>query len=64
VAKHLSPAKINPDCIEHATIYRMIDTKMKGTRHHNIQLYQVVKSWQLLHQESDSTEVSPYDGGT
>jgi hypothetical protein len=70
VVEHLAPTKLNPDCIEHVTIDWIMDTKMKGTRQQNIQLYRVVKAGQVsssgkvAHQESDSTEVSPYDGGT
>jgi hypothetical protein len=41
---------MNPDCIEHATIDHIMDTKIKGTHQHEIQLYRVIKVGQLLHQ--------------
>ena len=36
--------------MEHVNIDRIMDTHVKGTHQHNIQLYQVVKVGQLLHQ--------------
>ena len=36
--------------MEHASTDKIVDTKVKGTRQQRIQLYQVVKAEQLLHQ--------------
>jgi hypothetical protein len=55
---------------KHVTFDWIMDTKTKDTHQQTIQLYRVVKagqvssSGQVAHQESDSTEVSPSDGGT
>ena len=50
VAEQLTPTELNPNCMEQATIDRIMDTQVKGTRQQKIQLYQVVKAGQLLHQ--------------
>jgi hypothetical protein len=48
--EQLAPTELNPDCIEQATVDRIMDTKTKDTRQQTIQLYQVLKSRQFLHQ--------------
>ena len=50
IAEQLTPTKLNPNCMEQATIDQIIDTQIKHTRQQNIQLYRVVKAGQLLHQ--------------
>ena len=50
VAEHLEPTKLNPDCLEQATVDRVMDTQVKGTRQQRVQLYRVVKAGQFLHQ--------------
>ena len=50
VAEQLTPTKLNPDCMEQATIDRIMDMQVKGTHQQKIQLYWVVKVGQLLHQ--------------
>jgi hypothetical protein len=36
--------------MEQASTYQIVETQVKGTRQQRIQLYQVVKAGQLLHQ--------------
>jgi len=50
IAEQLTPTKLNLDCMEHATTDQIMDKHVKNTRQQNIQLYQVVKASQLLHQ--------------
>ena len=46
----LTSTELNPDCIEQATIDRIMDTQInKLTQKQKIQLYQVIKVDQLLH---------------
>jgi hypothetical protein len=44
VVEHFTPTKLNIDYIEQETIYQIMDTKTKGTRQQNIQLYQIIKA--------------------
>jgi len=50
VAEQLEPTELNPNCLEQATIDRVMDTQVKGTRQQRVQLYRVVKAGQFLHQ--------------
>ena len=50
VAEQLKPTDLNPDCIQNESNDHIVDTHIKGTRQQRIQLYQVVKAGQLLHQ--------------
>jgi hypothetical protein len=50
IVKKLTPTKLNHYCIEKASINHIVDTQVKGTLQQWIQLYRVVKAWQLLHQ--------------
>jgi hypothetical protein len=50
MAQQLTPIELNPDCKEQATIDRIMDTQIKNPHQQRIQLYQVVKSGQVLHQ--------------
>jgi len=50
IAEQLTPTELNPDCMEQATIDRIMDTQIKHTCQQNVQLYRVVKAGQLLHQ--------------
>jgi len=50
IVEQLTPAKLNPNCIEHATIDEIMDTHINNTRKQRIQLYQGFKADQLLHQ--------------
>jgi hypothetical protein len=50
ITEQLTLTELNPDCMEHASTDQIVDTQVKGTRQHRIQLYRVVKAWQLLHQ--------------
>ena len=36
VAEQLTPIELNPDCLEQATIDRIMDTQIKNTRQQNI----------------------------
>ena len=56
MAEQLTPTELNPDCMEQATTDRIMDTQIKNTRQQKIQLYQVVKTGQLLHQGKWLTE--------
>ncbi len=50
IAEQLTPTELNPVCMEQAATDRIMDTQIKHTCQQNIQLYQVVKVGQLLHQ--------------
>jgi hypothetical protein len=50
IAEQLTPTELNPDYMEQASTDQIVDTWVKGTRQQWIQLYQVVKAGQLLHQ--------------
>jgi hypothetical protein len=50
IAEHLKPININPNCMKHESNDHIVDTQVKGTHQQRIQLYQVVKAGQLLHQ--------------
>jgi hypothetical protein len=50
IEEQLTPTQLNPDCMEHASTNKIVDTQVKGTRQQRIQLYQVVKAGKLLHQ--------------
>ena len=50
VAEQLTPTELNLDYMEQATTDRIMDTQVKNTHQQKIQLYQVVKVGQLLHQ--------------
>jgi len=50
IAEQLTPIELNPDCMEHATTNRIMDTHVNNTHQQNIQLYRVVKAGQLLHE--------------
>ena len=50
VVEHLTPIELNPNCMEQATIDRIMDTQVKGTHQQKIQLYRVVKAGQLLNE--------------
>ena len=50
VAEQLTPTKLNLDCIQPASNDHILDTQIKENRQQSIQLYQVVKAGQLLHQ--------------
>ena len=50
MAEQLTPTELNPDCMEQATTDWIMDTQIKNTCQQKIQLYQVVKAGQLLHQ--------------
>jgi hypothetical protein len=50
IVEQLTPTDLNPDCMEQESTDQIVDTQIKGTRQQRIQLYRVVKAWQLLHQ--------------
>jgi hypothetical protein len=50
VAEQLTPTELNPDYIQQKSNDHIVDTQIKGTQQQMIQLYQVVKAGQLLHQ--------------
>jgi hypothetical protein len=50
ILEQLTPIDINPYCMEHASTNQIVDTQFKGAHQHRIQLYQVFKVGQLLHQ--------------
>eukprot|EP00253_Pinus_taeda_P036180 PITA_36180 len=50
IAEQLTPTELNPDCMEQDATDRIMDTQIKHAYQQNIQLYQVVKAGQLLHQ--------------
>jgi hypothetical protein len=50
IAEQLTPTELNPDCMEQASIAQIVDTRVKGTRQQQNQLYRVAKAGQLLHQ--------------
>ena len=50
IAEQLTPTELNPACMEQVSTDRIMDTQIKHTRQHNIQLYRVVKAGKLLHQ--------------
>jgi len=50
VAEQLAPTELNPECLDQATIDRIMDTQVKGTRQQRFQLYWVVKDGKLLQQ--------------
>ena len=50
IAEELTPKELNPDCMEQATTDFIMDMQINNTRQQNIQLYQVFKVGQLLHQ--------------
>jgi hypothetical protein len=49
VVEHFAPIKLNLDFIEQVIVDQIMDTQDEGINQHNIQLYRVVKVWQLLH---------------
>ena len=50
IAEWLTPTELNPDCMEQAATDRIMDTEIKQTCQQKIQLYQIVKVDQLLHE--------------
>lgn len=48
--EHLTPIDLNPNYMEQATTYWIMDTHINNTHQQKIQLYRVVKAIQLLHQ--------------
>jgi hypothetical protein len=50
VVEQLTPTKLNPDFMEHASNDQIVDTQVKGTHQHKFHLYHVFKAGQLLHQ--------------
>jgi hypothetical protein len=50
IEKQLTSKKINTDCMEHAYTNYIMETNVKGTLQHKLQLYHVVNSRKLLHQ--------------
>jgi hypothetical protein len=50
IEEQLTPTELNPDCMQHESSDHIVDTQVKGTHQQRIQLYQVVKVGQLLHQ--------------
>jgi hypothetical protein len=50
IEKQLTQIDLNPDCMEQASTDQIVDTRVKGTLQHQIQLYWVVKVGQILHQ--------------
>jgi hypothetical protein len=50
IEEQLTPTKLNPNCMEQESTDQIMDTQVKGTCQQRIQLYQVVKVGQLLHQ--------------
>jgi hypothetical protein len=50
VAEKLAPTELNPDCLEKATVDRIMDSQVKGTHQQCVHLYRVVKAGQFLHQ--------------
>jgi hypothetical protein len=50
ILEQLTPKNLNPNCMEQASTYQILDTQVKGTFQQRIQLYRVVKAGQLLHQ--------------
>jgi hypothetical protein len=50
VAEQLTPIEIKPDCIQQASIDKIVDRQIKGTRQQRIQFYRVIKARHLLHQ--------------
>lgn len=50
IVKQLTPTELNPNCMEQATLDYIIDMKIKKNHQHKIQIYQVFKFGQLLHQ--------------
>jgi hypothetical protein len=69
IGEYLTPTELNTNCMEHAFTDHIVDTRVKGTHEQRIQLYQVVKAKQLLHQGNrltwgpNSAKVSSPDGG-
>ena len=50
IVEQVTPTELNPDCMEHATKNCIMDMQINNTHKQKIQLYQVVKAGQLLHQ--------------
>jgi hypothetical protein len=50
VEEQLTPIDLNPNYIQKESNDHIVDRQIKGTRQQRIQLYQVVKVGQLLHQ--------------
>ena len=50
MAEQLTPTELNPNYMEQATTYQIMDTQIKNTYQQKIQLYRVVKEGQFLHQ--------------
>jgi hypothetical protein len=50
IVEHMTPTKLNPDCMEQASTDQIVETQVKGTHHQRIHLYRFVKARQLLHQ--------------
>ena len=46
----MTPTELNPNYMEQATVYRIMDTQVKGTPQQKVQLFRIVKTGQLLHQ--------------
>ena len=50
IAEQLTPTDLNRDYMEQATTNQIMEMKINKNHHQNIQLYQVIKASQLLHQ--------------
>ena len=50
IREELTPTELNLDCMEHATTNQIMGTQIKNACKKKMQLYQVVKVGQLLHQ--------------
>jgi hypothetical protein len=50
VEEQLTPIELKPNCLRQASNDKIVDRHIKGTQQQRIQLYQVVKAGQLLHQ--------------
>ena len=64
MAEQLTPTELNSDYMEQSKIDHIMETQINNNPQQRIQLYQVVKAGQLLHQGPSSTEVSSSHGGT
>jgi hypothetical protein len=50
IAEQWTPIDLSPNCMEQASTDQIVDTWVKGTHQHRIQLYRVVKAVKILHQ--------------
>lgn len=64
IAEQLTPIELNPDCMEQATTYQIMDTQIRNAWQQRIKLYRVIKVGQLLHEGPSLADVSSYHGGT